>query len=742
MLLFLWGLIVGGGVLGYFALTLPDTSQLTAAERRPSVTVLAADDSLIGSSGDLFGKALTLREMSPYLPKAVVAAEDRRFYSHFGIDPIGILRAAATNFRSGQVLQGGSTITQQLAKNLFLSPDRTFSRKIREMLLALWLEHRFTKDQILEIYLNRVYLGAGTYGADAASDRYFGKSAAKLTLFESAVIAGLIRAPSRLNPARDPEGAADRADEVLNDMVAAGLITRAQADAAAQRGFAVIPNSRPGSRYFADWVTDQIRELAGTGKRDLIVRTTLDPHLQALAENAVSDILARYGARYRVGQGALVAMTSDGAVRAMVGGRDYGRSQFNRATQAQRQPGSAFKPFVYLAGLEAGMHPQDRVVDTPIRIGNWQPHNYSDRYQGEMTLAAALAQSVNTVAAQVAQRAGILHVIATANRLGIASDLAPDASLALGTNEVNLLELVSAYAPFANGGYGVIPYGITDIRDGGGKVLYRRAGTGPGRVIAPELAGAMNEMLTGVMTSGTGRSAALGRPAAGKTGTTQDYRDAWFIGYTSDLVAGVWLGNDDNTPMNQVTGGTLPAALWRNFMLSATQGRKARPSSSGPGPSEFGARELRAREQGAVRCGRSLGARPAARLDCRPRRAGPADSRGIRTGAAQLTRPGIKPGRRYCPNLPASRSCVSRRIPDGACRIIFAQSRGRLSPPPRADEPAAEHRVLEPACCTTAEAKLCDTALRRFDTNNLPHGVGGILSAAPVRRAGMPPKQN
>src|SRR3954447_26793157 len=502
VLLCLWGLIVGGSVLGYFALTLPDTSRLASAERRPSVMVLAADDSLIGAFGDLFGKPLSLGEMSPYLPDAVIAAEDRRFYRHFGIDPIGIARAAMANFRAGGVLQGGSTITQQLAKILFLSPDRNFSRKIREVLLALWLEHRFTKDQILEIYLNRVYLGAGAYGVDAAAGRYFAKSAAKLTLFESAVIAGLIRAPSRLNPARDPEAAAERAQEVLNDMVEAGLITRAQADAAEKRGFASVPNSRPGSRYFADWVAEQIRELAGTGRRDLIVRTTLDPRLQAIAENAVGDILARYGAGYRVGQGALVAMAPDGAVRAMVGGRDYGSSQFNRATQAQRQPGSAFKPFVYLAGLEAGMRPQDHVVDAPIRIGNWQPHNYSNRYQGEMTLATALAQSVNTVAAQVAQRAGIDHVIVTASRLGIGSGLAHDASLALGTNEVNLLELVSAYAPFANGGMGVLAYGITDIWDGDGKkLLYHRAGTGPGRVVAPELVGAMNQMLAGVMIS-------------------------------------------------------------------------------------------------------------------------------------------------------------------------------------------------------------------------------------------------
>jgi penicillin-binding protein 1A len=584
LLLVLWGLIGGGGVVGYFALTLPDTSQLAVAERRPSVTVLAADDSLIGTFGDLFGKPLALREMSRYLPEAVVAAEDRRFYSHFGVDPIGIARAAVSNFRAGGVVQGGSTITQQLAKILFLSPERNFARKIREVLLALWLEHRFTKEQILEIYLNRVYLGAGAYGVDAAAQRYFAKSAARLTLFESAILAGLIRAPSRLNPVRDPDAAAERAAAVLDDMVEAGFITRAQADAAERRGFAFVPNGSPGSRYFADWVAEQIRERAGTSRRDLIVRTTLDPRLQALAETAIGDVLTRYGARDRVGQGALVAMAPDGAVRAMVGGRDYGGSQFNRATQAQRQPGSAFKPFVYLAGLEAGMRPQDRVIDAPIRIGNWQPHNYANRYQGEMSLATALAQSVNTVAAQVAQRAGIGHVIATANRLGIASDLGHDASLALGTNEVNLLELVSAYAPFANGGWGVIAYGIEAIWDSDRRLLYHRAGAGPGRVVAPELVGAMNQMLSAVITSGTGRGAAIGRPAAGKTGTTQEYRDAWFIGYTADLVAGVWLGNDDNTPMRQVTGGTLPALAWRNFMLAATREMPPHPLPSGLAP--------------------------------------------------------------------------------------------------------------------------------------------------------------
>jgi penicillin-binding protein 1A len=292
--------------------------------------------------------------------------------------------------------------------------------------------------------------------------------------------------------------------------------------------------------------------------------------------------MARHGAKDSVSEGALVALSPDGAVRAMVGGSDYGQSQFNRATQAQRQPGSAFKPFVYLAGLEAGLRPQDRFVDAPIRVGSWQPHNYTNRYQGEMSLAEGVAQSINTIAVQVAQRAGIGNVIATANRLGIASDLAQDASIALGTNEVNLLELTSAYTPFANGGNGVLAYGISDIRDNDGKIVYRRTGSGPGPVIAPELVGLMDEMMAGVISHGTGKSAAIGRPAAGKTGTTQDYRDAWFIGFTADLVAGVWLGNDDNTPMNKVTGGSLPAAAWRAFMLAATRNMPARPLPSPP----------------------------------------------------------------------------------------------------------------------------------------------------------------
>ena len=582
ILAILWAAILGGGTLAYFALTLPDTSQLGSAQRRPAITILAEDGSTLANLGDLFGQPLTLAEMSPSLPQAVIATEDRRFYSHFGIDPVGLVRAAVTDLRARHVVQGGSTITQQLAKVLFLSPERSLPRKIRETLLALWLEHRFTKNQILEIYLNRVYLGAGTYGVDAAAHRYFGKSAAKLSLFESAVIAGLLKAPSRFSPANDRDRALGRAAQVLDNMVEAGFINAADAVAAVKQGSTLAVLGRPGSRYFADWVADQVREFAGAGDRDLTIRTTLDARLQAAAEAAIADVLARQGPKYAVTQGALVALSPDGAVRAMVGGRDYGQSQFNRATQAQRQPGSAFKPFVYLAGLEAGLRPGDHFVDAPIRVGDWQPHNYTNRYQGDMTLAEALAQSINTVAVQVAERAGIARVVAAANRLGITSDLAKDASIALGTNEVNLLELVSAYAPFANGGKGVLPYGIAEIRDTDGHSVYHRAGSGPGQVVAPELAAMMTDMLTGVIGHGTGKSAALPRPAAGKTGTTQEYRDAWFIGYTADLIAGVWLGNDDNTPMNRVTGGSLPALAWHNFMMAATSGMPVKPLQSAP----------------------------------------------------------------------------------------------------------------------------------------------------------------
>ena len=583
----LWLLIIGAGIVGYFALTLPDTSRLVQSQRRPSVTILAADGSLLATYGDMFGRALSLGEMARDLPQAVIATEDRRFYSHFGIDLIGLLRAALTDLAARHVVEGGSTITQQLAKNLFLTPERSFARKIRETLLALWLEHEFTKNQILEIYLNRVYLGAGTYGVDAAAHRYFARSASRLDLYQSAMIAGLLKAPARFNPTRDRELAAARTAQVLANMIEAGYITAGEAAAAEreQTSLGAIPLAHSANRYFADWVATQLADFIGPNSRDLRVVTTLDPRMQEEAEAAVAATLARDGPRRAIGQAALVAMSPDGAVRAMVGGRSYDSSQFNRATQAQRQPGSAFKPFVYLAGLEAGLKPSDHFVDQPIKIGGWRPRDFVNRYQGDMTLAEALAQSINTIAVQVALRAGVDNIVAAAHRLGISSPLTRDASIALGADDVNLMELTSAYAPFANGGMGVWAYGIAEVSDRGGHVLFRRNGSGAGRVVSPELVAEMNEMLAGVIDHGTGHNARLPRPAAGKTGTTQDYRDAWFIGYTADLVAGVWFGNDDNAPMDKVEGGSVPASTWRRFMLAATRSMPVRAlPGSGPPP--------------------------------------------------------------------------------------------------------------------------------------------------------------
>jgi penicillin-binding protein 1A len=579
----LWATIALAGLFAYFAATLPDISDLAVAERRPSVTMLAADGSLLATFGEFFGEPLRLKEMPRHLPQAVIATEDRRFYEHHGIDPIGLARAAWTNLRAGGIVQGGSTITQQLAKNVFLTPERTFSRKIQETLLALWLERRFSKEQLLEIYLNRVYLGAGTYGVDAAARRYFNKSAREVTVYEAALIAGLLKAPSRFSPARDRERAARRASIVLENMVDTGYLTQRQADAARRESARLVEvqQARPGNRYFADWVAEFLAGFGG-GKRDLLVRTTLDPRLQSAAEAVIEETLRKEGPKAGAGQAALIAMSPDGAIRAMVGGRDYGDSQFNRATQALRQPGSAFKPFVYAAALEAGFAPASRVVDGPIRIGDWAPKNYTGRYLGETTLAEAVAESINTVAVQVSERTGRKRVVELARRLGITAELTNDASLALGTSEVTLIELTAAYTTFANGGVGAWPYGIEEVRDSRGKVLFRREGGGPGRVLSAEIAADMNQLLAGVIQHGTGRAAALGRPAAGKTGTTQDYRDALFVGYTPELIAGVWFGNDDNAPMHKITGGTLPARTWRGFMLAALKDVPAAPLPSAP----------------------------------------------------------------------------------------------------------------------------------------------------------------
>ena len=578
-----WGGIGLGLLVAWAAATLPDTSQLAQPDRHPSITLRASDESLLATYGDLYGEELKLTDLPKALPEAVIATEDRRFYHHFGIDPLGVARAIFVDIKSGQMVQGGSTITQQVAKNLFLTPDKTLLRKVQEAVLAVWLERHFTKDQLLEIYLNRVYFGAGTWGVDAASRRYFGKSARRLSPYECALLAGLLKAPTRFSPARDQVRAATRTAQVLTNMVAAGYLSADEAATIQKQSFVLssVPITRPGMRYFADWVQDQAATFGLSG--DITVVTTLDPKMQLAAEGALEAILAKDGAKVAATQASLIAMSPDGAIRAMVGGRDYQASQFNRAVQAVRQPGSSFKPFVYLTALEKGMRPDDHFTDGPTRIGNWQPHDFENRYLGDVTMAEAVAESINTVAAQVAQKVGIRSVIATAHRLGITSDLNEDASLALGTGEVSLIELTSAYSTFANGGYAVWPYGIASIRDATGKVFYQRQPNSAGRIIQAQYVADMDRMLQGVIQHGTGKAAAIGRPAAGKTGTTSDFRDAWFVGYTAELVTGIWFGNDDNSPMVKVTGGALPAHAWHDFMSVALRGMPIRPLTVGPG---------------------------------------------------------------------------------------------------------------------------------------------------------------
>ena len=564
-----WAVIAAGSVLAWYAYDLPDVDEALAATRRPTVTLLSADGAVIATRGDLYGLPVRLDQLPPSLPRAVLATEDRRFYNHFGIDIIALARAALANLRAGRIVQGGSTITQQVAKNLFLTPERTIKRKVQELLLAFWLESRLTKDQIFAVYLNRVYLGSGAYGVEAAARRYFARPARRLTAYQSAMLAGMLKAPSRYNPIADPGAAAKRTRIVLSNMTAAGYLTAGEAKALAKRKGDVAAPARAG-RHFADWVLDRVSGYVTPGDRDLSVVTTLDRRLQRRAEAAV----AASGLK---SEAALVALSPDGAVIAMVGGRDYAQSQFNRATQALRQPGSAFKPVVYLAGLEAGLRPDSTLVDRPLTVAGWRPRNFERAHQGPVTLRRALARSINTVAVQVAERAGRARVISTARRLGITAVLRPEPSLALGAAEISLLELTAAYVPFANGGTGVWTHAIQSIRDSKGRVLYRRRGSGPGRVVAAPHVAAMNDMLAAAVDSGTGRRAAFGHRAAGKTGTSQNHRDAWFVGYTAHMVAGVWMGHDDGRSLGRVTGGGAPARLWRSFMAGAHEGLERRP---------------------------------------------------------------------------------------------------------------------------------------------------------------------
>ncbi len=567
----------------YFAQNLPDISGLGAARKTPGIQVLSASGEIIGAYGQIYGDFLQFKDLPVSLVDAVTATEDRRFFSHVGLDPQGIARAMVVNAKAGKFIQGGSTITQQLAKNVFLTPDRTLKRKLQEMLLAFWLEARFSKEEILSIYLNRVYLGAGNYGVDAAARHYFGTSARDLTLAQSAVIAGLLKAPSRYSPTSDPELSRKRAHQVLLNMADAGMMTEMQADAAIKTlTFPEQLLDGKGDRYFADWIMDMLPEYISNVEEDVVIRTTLEIPMQRYAEEAVAAQMTDETVdKLKVKQASLVAMRPDGAIVALVGGRDYAKSQFNRAVQARRQPGSAFKMFIYLAAMEAGWSPDDMLEDKPVSIpvyrNVWQPKNYDGKFRGEISLRQALTESVNTIAAQLIQSVGPQRVVTVAKRLGVRSDLSAVPSLALGSSEVTLLELTTAYAHLASGGNGVMPYAITEIRSKKkDKVLYEYHPPYPYLVIQPEAVAKMNSMLSNVIVSGTGRAAAIGRPAAGKTGTASDYKDAWFMGYTPDLVAGVWVGNDEATPMAKVTGGAIPARIWKGFMSKSLEGVPAR----------------------------------------------------------------------------------------------------------------------------------------------------------------------
>jgi penicillin-binding protein 1A len=563
-----WGALAAAVVLLWFAHDLPRPEAALDGARRPSITLQDRSGHVFATFGDVVGDPLRLTDMPRYLPAAAVAVEDRRFWHHPGVDLIGLARATWTNLAAWRLVQGGSTITQQVAKNLFLTNARTFRRKVQELLLTLWLEQRFSKREILEIWLNRVYLGAGTWGVDAAARTYFGVSARRVTLWQAAVLAGLPRAPSRFNPRADPVAAAARARVVLTAMADTGAITAADAKAAmAQIAFPPPPPLAAG--WFADWAADQAQSLAPPDT-DVTVRTTLDPGLQAIAESRLVALLDGPGAAAGVSQGAVVALdAASGAVRAMVGGRNYRQSSFNRAVLARRQPGSAFKPLTWLAALEKGVRPDDSILDAPIRIGSWSPADSERRYLGEITVEEALAQSINTSAVRLLLQAGGPRTVARlAARLGITDKLPNDASLALGTGEVGLLELSSAYAAFFNGGARITPFAVEALRAGGNFSIAARAP--PASVIDPDLAAMMARMLTAVVTRGTGRAAAVtGRAVAGKTGTTQDYRDAWFIGWIDGEIIGVWLGNDDSRPMKSVQGGSFPARLFHDIATSS-----------------------------------------------------------------------------------------------------------------------------------------------------------------------------
>ncbi|RKQ69792.1 penicillin-binding protein 1A [Litorimonas taeanensis] len=570
------GLMAGylGGMVGFggFAIAakdLPDPKQLWDNQRPVSVQIVDRQGRDILVRGATVAPRVKIEALPFHVPLTILAVEDKRFYNHIGIDPEALLRATVQNIKAGSYVQGGSTLTQQLSKNVFLSPEKTLRRKAQEMLMAIWLERSFTKDEILELYLSKVYFGSGAWGLEAASKRYFDKPAAQLNLSETAMLAGLLRAPSALNPVQHPSRAAKRTAVVLNLMEQQNLIGSDMLEQALNYPIRIHrPQSDNSAQYFVDWIWPQIESVLGdTPSQDLVVQTTLDRQAQTLAQNAViKNLDPQKGAE----QAALVTLDGTGAVLAMIGGASYSDSQFNRSTQAERQPGSAFKPFVYLAALEAGISPWDERIDEPItltsRIDSWTPKNFSKEFKGVITVEEAFAQSINTVAVKLGEEAGRSSVMAVANRFGL-EDLSPIRSLALGSHVTTPLKLTQSYLPFANFGRAAEPYGIISISTANGTPLYDAALPPLETVIATDKLAQMNRLMTRTVQYGTGRRAQIqGRDIGGKTGTTNDFRDAWFMGYAPDIVTGVWTGNDTNAPMKRITGGKIPAQIFQDYM--------------------------------------------------------------------------------------------------------------------------------------------------------------------------------
>ncbi len=572
------------GVFAWFARDLPDTNGLWRADRQARITLLAADGAPLPLRGASAGAPVRLSELPRYVPDAVLAVEDRNFRHHIGVNPVSIVRALIVNLRAGSVRQGGSTITQQLAKNLFLSPERTMKRKIQELMLALWLEQRFTKDEILTLYLNRAYFGAGAHGIDAASHRYFAKPARLLSLGEAAVLAGLLKAPSQYAPTHNPEDAGARARLVIDAMRDAGLLTSSAAKGALGEPVVLAGAGRTRAPYFLDAALDEMRRLTNALDADLIVRTTLDLDMQEALEAGVAAGLGQAGLEPSIEIAAAI-LDASGAIRGLAGGRDYAVSQFNRASQARRQPGSAFKPFVFLAAMEQGRQPHRKILDEPISIGRWSPDNYNSEFFGEVTLAEALARSLNSAAIRLQEETGRSAVRLTARRMGLGAPLSAGPALALGVDAVSPIELAGAFVPFANGGYRVTPHAVAEIKTAEGRIAFRRDSHIEAPAASPQALGQVNAMLNAVTEWGTGRAARLpGVPVYGKTGTTQDHRDAWFVGHAGGLVCVVWLGHDDNAPMPGVTGGGAPAILWREIMSRALPAPPRTASAAAAGP--------------------------------------------------------------------------------------------------------------------------------------------------------------